>query len=86
MARTKIQPLGHCSRCTRACWKDGGDFRRWNGTMSRGILVALICPDCQTPEEHIEAEVKEATLDYAGAVPDAAGRPVVAPRLENDQD
>ncbi|MFD9061486.1 hypothetical protein ACFVZ3_08215 [Kitasatospora purpeofusca] len=85
MARTKIRPLGHCSRCTRACWKDSDDYLRWNATMSRGVLVGLICPGCQTAEEHVEAEVKEATLDYEGAVEDATGRLVVAPLPESDQ-
>jgi hypothetical protein len=26
--------------------------------------VVGICPDCQTPEEHVEAEINLATLDY----------------------
>ncbi|MEU3527532.1 hypothetical protein AB0E62_27300 [Streptomyces sp. NPDC038707] len=85
MARKKIRPLGHCSRCTRACWKDADDFHRWNATMNRSVLVGLVCPECQTAEEHIEAEVKEATLDYASAVPDASGRPIVAPIVKTDE-
>ncbi|MFJ2272302.1 hypothetical protein ACIOHO_39660 [Streptomyces sp. NPDC087849] len=71
--------MGRCSRCGRACWEAAEDASRWNGEVDQGILVGLICPECQTPEEHIGAEVNESTLDYANAVPDAAGRPIVAP-------
>ncbi|MFC1435982.1 hypothetical protein ACEZDB_35655 [Streptacidiphilus sp. N1-3] len=80
MAR-RARPIGHCSRCTRACWKGADDFELWNGTMDRGVLVALVCPGCQTSQEHLVAEVREATLDYAGADHDAQGRPIVGPRL-----
>lgn len=85
MAR-KARPMGHCARCSRACWKDADDFRSWNGTVDKGVLVALICPQCQSPEEHTEAEVGEAVLDYANAVPDAQGRPIVPLRLDQSTD
>ena len=78
MART-ARPLGHCSRCRRAYWKGADDFDRWNGQTSRGLLVALVCPGCQTGQVHLEAEVKEATLDYANATQDAFGRTRVLP-------
>lgn len=45
------------------------------------VLASLICPESSPAEEHVEAERKEATRDYAGAVPDSAVRPVVAPFL-----
>lgn len=79
MARNKIRPLGHCSRCTRACWKEADDASRWNTEFDRGVLVGVLCPECQTPEENAEAEVKAATLDYANTAPDADGRRKVAP-------
>ncbi|MFF7415705.1 hypothetical protein [Streptomyces lydicus] len=44
-----------------------------------GVLRGLLCPECQTPEENAEAEVKEATLDYAHMAPDDEGRQQVAP-------
>lgn len=74
MARTKLRPLGHCSRCTRACWKDADDFSRWNGSFNKGVLVGLICPGCQTLVEHTEAEVHSATLDYGSLRRDGAGQ------------
>ncbi|MFJ1656137.1 hypothetical protein ACIOC2_33165 [Streptomyces sp. NPDC088337] len=45
MARSKIQPLGHCSRCTRACWKGADDAARWKTKFDKGILVGLLCPE-----------------------------------------
>ena len=75
----KVRPLGHCSRCTRACWKGSDDASRWNTEFDRGVLVGLICPQCQTPEENAEAEVKTATLDYVNVTPDADGRQKIAP-------
>jgi hypothetical protein len=79
MARNKIRPLGHCSRCTRACWKEADDAARWNTEFDKGVLVGLLCPECQTPEENAEAEVKAAMLDYANTSPDADGRQKIAP-------
>lgn len=79
MARKKVRPLGHCTRCTRACWKDADDAERWNIDFAQGCPVGYVCPECQTPEENAEAEVKAATLDYAHTAPDAHGRQKVAP-------
>ncbi|AOT57753.1 MULTISPECIES: hypothetical protein [Streptomyces] len=79
MARTKVRPPGHCTRCTRACWKDADDSARWNIEFSQGRPVGYLYPKCQTPEENAEAEVKAATLDYANTVPDVDGRQKVAP-------
>lgn len=79
MARTKVRPLGHCTRCTRACWKDADDASRWNIEFAKGRPVGYLCPECQTPEENAEAEVKAATLDYTNTAPDADGRQKVAP-------
>ncbi len=50
-----------CQRCQR---RAEGDLQGWNGTVSGGRVVAVLCPDCQTPEENAEAAIKEATLDY----------------------
>ncbi|MEU5242381.1 hypothetical protein ACH4UR_37400 [Streptomyces lydicus] len=79
MPRTRVRPLGHCYRCTRACWKEADDASRWNTEFDRGVRVGLICPECQTPAENAEAEVKAATLDYAHTVADEDGREKVAP-------
>ncbi|MEU5836428.1 hypothetical protein ABZ820_22540 [Streptomyces diacarni] len=74
MARTKVRPLGHCSRCTRAWWSDSSDHDRWNTVFANGRATGYLCPDCQTPEENAEAEVKEALLDYDHSGTDADGR------------
>lgn len=36
----------------------------WNIDVRGGEIVAVICPACQTPAEHVEAEINLATLDY----------------------
>lgn len=78
MSRMKVRPQGHCSRCTRALWAAADDADRWNAEYDKGRLVGRICPDCQTPEENAEAEVKAATLDYENAKTDAEGRALAA--------
>lgn len=49
-----------CDRCSRR-YRGSGD---WNVQMSRGVPVGYLCPDCQTPDESVEAEIHQATLDY----------------------
>ncbi len=49
-----------CSRCQRR-YRGQGD---WNATVERGVIVGVLCPDCQTPDENAEAEINAATLDY----------------------
>jgi hypothetical protein len=49
-----------CARCRRR-WRGQGD---WNGTFSVGVMVGVLCPGCQTPEENTEAEVNQATMVY----------------------
>lgn len=66
-----------CARCRRR-WRGGDD---WNCTWKGGRPTGeFLCPDCQTPEEHIEAQVNEATLDYTNATFDEAGRWYVKPK------
>lgn len=45
--------------------------------MSRGVPAGYLCPGCQTPEENAEAEVNQATLDYAVR---ADGRAIGVPK------
>ncbi|WP_329103221.1 hypothetical protein [Streptomyces sp. NBC_01439] len=79
MGRTKVRPLGHCIRCTRACWKGAADALRWNIEFAQGRPVGYLCPECQTPEENAEAEVNAATVDYVTMAPAADGRQMAAP-------
>lgn len=50
-----------CSRCGKRL-RGVGDG--WNATLSRGVVVGVLCPDCQTPDENAEAEINLATTDY----------------------
>lgn len=56
-----------CSACGRR-HRNQGD---WNATVKGGVVVGILCPDCQTPEQNVEAEINMATLDYGR---DAQGR------------
>jgi hypothetical protein len=53
-------PLIRCDRCRRRCRRLEG----WNVVGDKGVIVGHLCPDCQTPEENAEAEIKAATLNY----------------------
>lgn len=60
-----------CSTCGRRYRSGAADAEMWNAVMERGRMVAVLCPNCQTPEQSIEAEVNLATLTYTT---DAFGR------------
>ena len=57
-----------CMRCGRA-YKDATDIELWNMDCWHGYLMGVICPDCQTDSEDMEAQVNEATFDYSNAEP-----------------
>jgi hypothetical protein len=51
------------------CYRCGKRYRghgNWNVDFIAGLKVGILCPDCQTSEEHIAAEVNLATEDYSG--------------------
>lgn len=61
-----------CSRCrTKVKVKRA---ESWNATFSEGVIAGYLCPRCQTPDEHLEAEINFATLDYSRIETDALGR------------
>ncbi|MCV7380265.1 hypothetical protein H7K38_16600 [Mycobacterium alsense] len=47
----------------------------WNVVVEYGVVMGLLCPACQTPEENAEAAVNEATLDYFMVGDRIAGTP-----------
>lgn len=61
----------HCIKCRRRYRPGAKDGSLWNAEIRDGLIQWVICPDCQTPEQNLEAMVKEALLDYYR---DAAGR------------
>ncbi len=63
-----------CGRCRRRMRRPDG----WNATVRAGLVVAHLCPTCQTPAENTEAEINEALLIYGRA---ADGRHLARPRL-----
>jgi hypothetical protein len=47
-----------CTRC-RKRWRGPGsqDSNLWNADLIAGLIVGHLCPDCQTAEENLGAEV-----------------------------
>jgi transcription elongation factor Elf1 len=65
----RCQPRNfQCSRCGSFSLRT---IERWNAIYKAGVLVGVLCPDCQTVEENLEAEINFATTDYHQ---DALGR------------
>jgi hypothetical protein len=63
-----------CGRCKRRLRNPYG----WNVIGDKGSIIGYLCPNCQTPEENAEAEIKEATLTYFR---DSLGRIVTLPKI-----
>ncbi|OAH41764.1 hypothetical protein AYJ66_07270 [Dietzia cinnamea] len=61
-----------CGRCRKRCRNAEG----WNAVYAQGYITGYLCPKCQTPEESLEAQVNEATLDYSKSFIDEFGRQV----------
>jgi hypothetical protein len=74
-----VQPrrLKRCHRCGRRA-RTFAAMAGWNAVVENvvvefgyttglhvGYITGLLCPSCQTPEEHAEAVINEATLDFA---------------------
>ncbi|MEE8727436.1 MAG: hypothetical protein SOI04_07885 [Bifidobacterium thermacidophilum] len=54
-----------CGKCGRRFRERAFDAECWNVTLHAGIITQVLCPDCQTPEQDMEAQVNEAMLDYS---------------------
>ena len=67
-----------CARCRKRIRKD----EDWNVQFSKGFAVAVICHTCLTPEEHLQAEVNAATVDYSSLAVDELGRVSAIPRVK----
>lgn len=63
-----------CMRCQRRMRPGAKDFEFWNIQYRKGVIVGLLCPDCQIPEEYAEAEMNLAISDYSTMRQDAFGR------------
>lgn len=54
----------------------------WNGVWKLGILKSVICPECQSVDENLEAEVHDATLNYVSK----DGMPASLPKTGRSED
>lgn len=50
-----------CTRCGRAL---GAPCSAWNIRIEAGRIVDLVCPHCQTTDEHIESTIVDATSTW----------------------
>ncbi len=64
-----------CGRC-RKKFRGRGE---WNLVVRQGVVIRLLCPMCQTPQENAEAVVNESTLDYSRLWVDGHGRMHIPP-------
>lgn len=58
----------HCMRCGKP-YSEATDKELWNGDFWHGYLMGVICHDCQTDSEDMEAQVNDATFGYSKAQP-----------------
>lgn len=61
------------NRCMR-CGRRQRTLLGWNIVFDKGTPTGHLCPNCQTPEENAEAEIREATTDYTTTWVDPAGK------------
>lgn len=65
-AGEKVAAMGttvvRCDRCGRRM----GNGEDWNVAFSVGNAAGYLCPDCQTNDESLEAQVDEVLTDYSG--------------------
>ena len=69
--KRRFRPCDRCGRRARSLAR----MHDWNVIVEFGSVTGLLCPDCQTAEENLEAEVNHATLDYTVIGGRLAGRP-----------
>ena len=55
-----------CLRCGKT--EVAAKAKYWNAVFDEGVITAFLCPDCQTQDEWLEAEVNEAVTDYSKVV------------------
>lgn len=71
-----------CHSCPREWTVEAPDAGEWNVEMKTGVPQWLLCPNCQTVSQNMEAEINYATLDYGT---DAFGRVIAIPKGVNDE-
>ena len=64
--KLKAHDLIKCDRCGKV--EFAGTAEKWNAVFGKGIITGFLCPDCQTDEEDLEAQVNEAVIDYSKTV------------------
>lgn len=60
----RLVTQGQCSECQRPYSRHGSDAAEWAAPVLLGVPVSLKCPDCQSPEDHAQRVIRDATTDY----------------------
>lgn len=76
MKMEQVLRIARCDRCGRKVRND----RHANTVFKAGAIAGFLCGRCQTADESLEAQINEATIDYATTTTDAFGRAVVSPK------
>lgn len=68
MERRELRPTDRvkCLRCGKTEVVAKADY--WNAVFDEGVITGFLCPDCQTQDEWLEAEVNEALTDFSKAI------------------
>jgi hypothetical protein len=90
MSNTPMPDQFRCARCHTVATLPTVLEQEWNAVFEDGMVVALICSACQTPEENAEAEINRSAIDYSTGGTDELGRayvrdPGAAPRGEDQE-
>lgn len=49
-----------CARCSKPFTNTREQIDTWAVTTTDGVMTGIVCPGCQTAEEHVEAETRAA--------------------------
>lgn len=68
MERKELKPTDiiQCVRCGKSEFV--GNAGLWNVVYDAGVATCFICPDCQTQDEFLEAEVNDSLTDYSKTI------------------
>lgn len=79
---TRRTPILRCSRCSRRLRNlTTAETDGWKVILDVGMVTTILCPDCVTPAEHVEAEVNDTMTEVLGT---HGGRIFGRPKIDGD--
>jgi hypothetical protein len=56
----RAEPIpARCMSCSRRCRSSDATAGTWNKESIAGLVIGVLCPDCQTVEQDLEAQVRQ---------------------------